>query len=277
MLKEIVIQKKCLEISSEVSTEVQLTISIVSHGQSALALPLLMQLDSFAEHMPMQVVLTENILTATWPELSLKHLKLIQLRNLQPKGFAENHNAAFEQCQTEYFCVLNPDVRCFENPFPALMQEVQQCPGIVGPMVVNSLGNMEDSARRLPTVARLIKRYLWSSRVQNFDYKLEAFSGKTSLPVDWLAGMCLLFDAVSYRELGGFDERYHLYCEDVDICLRAWRAGKQVHWLRTAKVLHDGQRASHRKLRYLRWHLSSLVKLFMSDTYRGFRGGKKRS
>jgi GT2 family glycosyltransferase len=61
--------------------------------------------------------------------------------------------------------------------------------------------------------------------------------------VDWVAGMFLLIRTEAFRALGGFDEGFHLYYEDVDFCARAWKAGWKVQVHPEVSVIHDAQRA----------------------------------
>lgn len=70
----------------------------------------------------------------------------------------------------------------------------------------------------------------------------------------------MLFQAEDYKRVKGFDEGFFLYYEDVDICARLWKAGCRVLACPKAQVVHDARRASHRNLRYMRWHVSSVVR-----------------
>jgi GT2 family glycosyltransferase len=242
----------------------QITVSIVSHGQAALLPPLLEQLAAIARHVPIQLVLTENLGSQSAVRFDTSALQIEYVINPEPKGFGANHNAAFSRASAPYFCVMNPDIRLFGNPFESLLRQLRIAPGIAGPKVINPAGGLEDSARYVPTIGRLLKRYVKGIRMA--DYKAER-----NQCVDWMAGMCLLFDTAIYRDLGGFDERFHLYCEDVDICLRAHLAGWQVNWVADAVVEHEARRDSWHKPRYLWWHLNSYIRLFCSSSYRDFR------
>ena len=83
---------------------------------------------------------------------------VVTIENDLPKGFSENHNFAFnEYCDSEYFCVLNPDIRMIEDPFPALVTSLNlgDCV-IAGPMVKDTKGEIQDSARSFPRPFTLI-------------------------------------------------------------------------------------------------------------------------
>jgi GT2 family glycosyltransferase len=82
--------------------------------------------------------------------------------------------------------------------------------------------------------------------------------------VDWVAGMFIVFRSDAFRSVGGFDERYFLYYEDVDICRRLGAAGASVIYEPGAEVIHDARRASRRELRRAVHHLSSAVRFLVS-------------
>lgn len=251
-----------------VETDKLLTVSVVSHGQSDLVRPLLNQLATVSRNISLQVVLTENLSERQRVQEDIQGIDIRYIVNTVPKGFGANHNAAFACCDTPYFCVINPDVRLIENPFPILLDQLQKLPGVAAPRVVAEDGEIEDSARRVPRIVTLLSRAFARLRGRRLppDYHSEE-----SIPVDWAAGMFLLFDADVFRTLKGFDDRYHLYCEDVDVCVRTWLQGRSVSWVNKAVVQHDARRDSHRQLQYLRWHVASMARLLTSRPYWQFR------
>ncbi len=242
-----------------------LTVSIVSHGQGALIEPLLVQLRDASAVLPMHVIITQNLPEERAGVEPRSGFSLTWIQNTAPRGFGENHNSAFDRCATEFFCVLNPDVRLSSGSLLPLLASLSRDSGVAGPRVVSPGGAVEDSARRLPTPWRLFLRW-WNRRFEA-DYAFDV----PEQQVDWLAGMCLVFDRKTYLAISGFDERYHLYCEDVDICLRVHLAGRAVTWVQAGTVVHDAQRASHRNLRYRIWHIRSLCRLLSSVAYWRFR------
>lgn len=247
------------------STSPRLTVSIVSHGQGSLLDPLLRQLRDAAAVLPMHVIVTQNLPELRTPIESQTGFVLDWIENAAPRGFGENHNSAFRLCTTEFFCVMNPDVRLTPESLTPLLASVTQKAGVAGPRVMSPAGRVEDSARRVPTPLRLCSRW-WRRRFEA-DYAVEP----SEQQVDWLAGMCLVFDRATFHAVSGFDERYRLYCEDVDICLRVHLAGRAVSWVQNGIVVHDAQRTSHRNWRYRMWHIRSLFRLLSSVAYWRFR------
>ena len=239
-----------------------LTISIVSHGQMALVLPLLQDLDAIHHTTPLHVVLTLNVPEdlPCVPEDFAFSLQI--MRNSQPLGFGANHNRAFSQAQGGIFCVLNPDIRITQNPFPDLLKAcADPHTGLAAPAIYSPSGQLEDSARKFPTPWRIAHRVLTRRRTRDYA------APTTVLHPDWVAGMFLLLRTTVYRQLGGFDERYFLYYEDVDLCARARLAGLEIVQLALPGVIHNAQRASHRDPKYLRWHVGSMLKFFTSAAF----------
>ena len=238
------------------------TLSIVSHQQMHLVLPLLRDLNTVHASTPIAVVLTLNLpeeLPCSPTEFAYP---LQVLHNPQPQGFGANHNQAFKQAQGDFFCVLNPDIRITHNPFPALLKAcADNTMGLAAPCIHNSGGQLEDSARKFPSPWRIAHRVLTRRRTRDYA------APSTALHPDWVAGMFMLLRSSMYQQLGGFDERYFLYYEDVDLCARIRLAGLDIVQLPLPGVVHDAQRASHRNPTYLRWHVGSMLRFFCSGVF----------
>jgi len=233
-----------------------ITASIVSHGQAELVATLLSDLQ---DHCPglSKVVVTLNVEEPLPFDAGRCPFSVEIVKNGIPKGFAANHNEAFKLAQTDYFCVLNPDVRLTGDPFPPLLAQLKDSTvGVAAPLIKSPDGSIEDSARRFPTPARILKRSLFGAR--GLEYEI----GSAPLFPDWIAGMFMLFRSAVFGAAGGFDERYFLYCEDVDICWCMRRSGLRAVLVPEVSVIHDARRRSHRDLRYLAWHVTSMLRFF---------------
>ncbi len=234
-------------------------VSIVSHGHGAFVQHLLTDLAAHCAESVTRVVLTQNLPesapeqpTAGWPfVLELR-------RNAHPVGFGVNHNRALINASEPWLCVLNPDVRLLAhdpapNPFPALLRAAAQPNvGCAYPQQLDGEGRVQDSERALPTPLALARRRLL---------------GRSEHRADWVNAACLLLPRQVWQQLDGFDERYFMYCEDVDLCLRVRLLGLTLARAHT-QVLHIGTRASHSRLRHLLWHVASLLRLWRSRAYR---------
>ena len=238
------------------------TISIVSHAQMHLVLPLLQDLDAIHHTNPVHVVLTLNTPEDLLCSPADFAFTFQVLNNTRPLGFGANHNQAFKQAQGDYFCVLNPDIRITQNPFPALLKACADASmGLAAPCIHSPSGQLEDSARKFPTPWRIAHRVLTRRRARDYVPPQSAFHP------DWVGGMFMLLPATHYRRLGGFDEKFFLYYEDVDLCARIRLADLDIVQLPLPGVVHDAQRASHRDPKYLRWHVGSMLRFFCSRVF----------
>lgn len=228
----------------------KVTVSIVSHGHGDMVWRLVNQLNELPDIS--QIIVTLNIPEAI-PDPLPERVQLI--RNQVPLGFGANHNQAFASCESEAFCVLNPDIRLIGDPFPTLLKVLDDPRvGVVGPKVVNAEGVTEDSLRKFITPFNMVLRCVLSKRNDVFPAQ-----GNLVFP-EWIAGMFMLFRATEYRRLGGFDTDYFMYCEDADICTRVWSSNGAVVVASSVAVVHDARRASRRSVRHLSWHILSLVR-----------------
>lgn len=240
-------------------------VSVVSHGHGSLVLDLVRDLQAVTG-VALDVTVTLNVAEPVALDPPQVPFPVAIVQNASPRGFGANHNAAFaRQVPGEgYFCVVNPDVRVEPGVLARLVETLSAHPkaAVVGPRVRDQAGRVQNSSRRVPTPGRLLRRV--TRRLPHLDYPL----GSGWRQVDWVAGMFMVFPSRVFADLRGFDERYFLYYEDVDLCCRAHIGGYDVLLDETVCVTHDGLWDSHRNLRYLRWHLASMARFFTSDVYR---------
>jgi N-acetylglucosaminyl-diphospho-decaprenol L-rhamnosyltransferase len=228
------------------------SISIVSHRHGALLPGLFKDIERCKD---VEVLLTINVPESLAFTESEFRFPLRILRSAVPRGFGANHNAAFRQARGSHFCVLNPDIRLDANPFPVLIDALaRDQAGVVAPKIVNSQGQVENNARRFPSLSVVLRKALTGVQAHDYDIAGEP------LHADWVAGMFMLFRSEVFREIGGFDERYFLYYEDVDLCLRLRRRGQAAMLEPRAVARHDARRASHRDARHFLWHARSLAR-----------------
>lgn len=230
-------------------------VSIVSHCHGSMVMRLVervLDCSSVA-----QVVVTLNV-----PE-SLQLVqdeRLVVVENTKPKGFGANHNAAFKYCRQSYFCVLNPDIELEDDPFDSLITAIELAnAALVAPAVKSPEGREEDSVRYFPTVRSLVAKAFFG---RDGRYVLQ--NGRDPFCPEWVAGMFMLFRSECFARLNGFDERFFLYYEDVDICARAWQRGMKVLACPRVSVIHDARRNSRKSLRHMRWHLASMARYFQT-------------
>lgn len=230
------------------------TVSIVSHGQLDMILPLLEQLDHFSAPLIDKVVLTHNL-----PEPDLLagrrfSFELKRIHNSTPLGFGANNNQAFKHCSSAWFLVLNPDIRFDADALAPLIGLAAPRAGLLAPRILEPGKTEPEQHRRIITPLEILTRR------------------RPGYPIpdapDWIPGLFMLFRAQAYREIGGFDEqRYFMYGEDFDICARLQLASWQLQIGEALRVRHEAQRASRTSRRHLYWHVTSLLKLWTSGPF----------
>ena len=235
----------------------RVSISVISHGHAQLIASLL---GDIAAHVrtPIEVILTLNVPETLFFEPTGFPFPLRIVENPVPKGFAANQNAAFRLSRGGFFCALNPDIRIAQDPFPELLKGLEDgSVGVAAPLIRNPAGTIEDSARRFPTPSSILRKTFFYRTELDYPIKDE------TIHPDWVAGMFMVFRREVFAALGGFDERYFLYYEDVNLCARLMLAGKRVALCPSAVAIHDARRQRLSSLRYMRWHLSSMMRYFL--------------
>lgn len=235
------------------------TVSVVSHLQAKLVGSLLADLSRYCSPAIHKVVLTCNLpepLPACPDDLAFP---LEVIHNPQPMGFGANHNQAFKRCDSEWFLVINPDVRLQSDVLTNLLQRATPRTGLLAPQELNVAGERVENLRGLITPWELFQR-----QVRKCLPPPPAHGG-------WVKGMFMLVRAAAYREAQGFDERFFMYCEDFDLCARLVLKEWAVDHHDDLTVMHAWQRDSHKSSAQLRRHLASLARMWTSESFWRYR------
>jgi len=240
-----------------------ISFSIITHGHDEMLPLLLLDLRkiwvkrNFTE---MEILLTLNLANENHAYLSdFLDLPIRLYINEKPLGFGMNQNQAFKRSMGSVFIIINPDIRLLDIDIDLMLNNLQTgYIGAIGPRVVDKNGFLQDSARKFPTFWRLLKRNLF--KIEENDYK----NTQEPIFVDWLAGMFIMFNREAWQQVQGFNTKYFMYFEDVEICRRMHNAGWNIIYNPLTTVQHDAQRASHKNLIHLYWHLRSAFRFFAS-------------
>jgi GT2 family glycosyltransferase len=245
-----------------------ITLSIVSHGDADKISRLLASIQRYETDIRrFQIILTDNLKNDLPDFDPLPWHSFHIIRNRQQAGFAKNHNKAFELAQGGYFAILNPDLVFVQPIFERLITRLYNLRAdLIAPQLVDENGNAQDSFRSLPTPWEIIRR-----RLPGYQFETVQADEQGLIQPDWMAGMFWFMRSDVYRQLGGMDERYRLYFEDVDFCARARIKGMKFVVDTRLTVRHDAQRSSRRNLYYLFLHGQSAMRFFRSPVYRQVR------
>ena len=242
-------------------TDPLLSLSVVSHGQVALVNALLDDIACVCT-LPLEVVFTQNVPEPDPSVPAPLQGRTAILKNALPKGFGANHNAASRAARAPYFCILNPDVRLGADPFPGLVEVCADARiGAVAPRVVDPAGVIENNARHYPHPLSIAARAL------GLRQERAVSTGDDVFYPDWVGGMFMLVRRDLFVEVGGFDERFFMYYEDVNLCARLRLLGKEIACVPAVPVVHAARRASHHDPRHVSWHLRSMLRFFGSRVF----------
>lgn len=204
-------------------------------------------------------------------------------------GFSRANNIGLQESTGRYFLLLNPDTEIMGETLAQLISfmDANMSVGIVGPHTLNTDGTTQSTRRRFPTLALGFMESTW----------LESFAPKSMLDqyyvadspddavvdVDWVQGSALMARREVYTQIGGLDEGYVMYSEELDWCKRAKGAGWRVVYFGKADIIHHGGKSSEQvterkhihfqesKLRYFHkfhgWLPAQMLRIFMLISY----------
>jgi GT2 family glycosyltransferase len=162
-------------------------------------------------------------------------------------GFSHGCNTGWRRGTARYVLFLNPDAAIDEASLRTLVAVLDEDPGvgIVAPRVSYDSGELSYSLRRYPSLSRAFAQAFFVHRlVPNATWADEVVRTGSSYEhgwsPEWVSGACMLVRRSVLEAIGGFDETFFLYSEDVDICRRAREAGAAVRFEPGASCVHSG-------------------------------------
>ena len=191
------------------------------------------------------------------------------VENERPLGFAANVNRGVAETGGEFVVIANPDTHPEPDAVRILRPFAAARPrcGIVGPQLRYPDGRWQPSRRRFPTVAgtlvrRTPLRYVARPFERQRRHYLVDERPDEPLEADWMLAAFLLLRREMLEELGGFDEGFRLYGEDIELCYRAAKAGWERWYVPNAVVTHRYAAVIDRKLltRRTLWHWRGIAR-----------------
>ncbi|MBN1660882.1 MAG: glycosyltransferase family 2 protein [Anaerolineae bacterium] len=205
-------------------------------------------------------------------------------------GFTTANNQGLALARGRHLLLLNPDAEIVGDALSTMVDYLDNHPAtaVVGPRLAYPDGSLQPSRRRFPTFATgLIESTViqeWSSDNQVLRrYYLADVADDVIQSVDWLVGACLVVRRAACEQVGGLDERFFMYFEELDWCRRYKAAGWDVVYLPTATVIHHEGKSSEQviaarhihfqssKVHYFRKHYgrlqASFLRAFLLSTY----------
>jgi GT2 family glycosyltransferase len=173
-------------------------------------------------------------------------------------GFGKACNIGVEAARGEYLLFLNPDTVISANTLADAVEFMETHPGagLMGPKILNPDGSLQLSCRRsipTPSVAFYYfagLSYLFPKSRRFGRYHLTYMDEDKTALVDVISGSFMFMRRALFNEIGGFDKRFFMYGEDIDLCYRITRAGREVWYYPQIKIVHQkGKSSSKRKIR----------------------------
>lgn len=194
-------------------------------------------------------------------------VKIIQ--NVEPLGFGENNNKGVMASVGDHIAIINPDIVLKDNCIDKICNKLNQTCGhvIYAPQLLNPDGSIQYSVRSFITLRLFLRRLLSRGNDNNISNEMVQYLCKDidvskTQTVDWAMGAALFMNRETYAKLGGFDQRYFLYMEDEDMCLRAWKMNIPVIYYPEAKMIHNHLRGSSKLGKKTLMHFKSLFTFF---------------
>ncbi len=199
-----------------------------------------------------QVILADNGSTDGAPEAvaaANTHVRLVRTGGNIGYGGAVNRGVA--ETDTEFVVVANPDVEWTPKAIDLLLEAAERWPraGSLGPLIHDPDGTVYPSAREVPNLVsgagHALLGTVWPRNPWSARYK-QADQAVSERPVGWLSGSCLLLRRAAFDSVDGFDSRYFMYMEDVDLGDRLSKAGWLNVYVPGAEVVHAKGHAAGR-------------------------------
>ncbi|HTW43625.1 MAG TPA: glycosyltransferase family 2 protein [Solirubrobacteraceae bacterium] len=234
----------------------ELAVVIVSHNSASWLEPCLRSLYAHAGGVKLDVVVVDNESSDGSAELVEREFVGARVVRSANRGFAYGNNRGLESVSAPFVLLLNPDTEIVEGTFGELLDRMEADPrlGLAGCRQLNSAGTVHPTIRRFPSATRCLFQALGSERYPVRaswlgERELDPLAYERETPCDWTSGSFMLARSEAIAAVGGMDERYFLYCEEPDLCLRLRRDGWQVRHLPSMTILHAARGSAPRSER----------------------------
>ncbi len=245
--------------------EKHITASIVVYKNDPIELQKI--IDTFLEYPSSRTIyIIDNSPTAFLKE-KIYADRMIYIFSGSNLGFGKGHNTIIDRIkqQSDYHLILNPDISFRSKILEKLIIQLQKDTqlSMIAPKACYPSGELQYTARKFPTILELLCRFLnlFKTYTEKKEYRDQGIL--TPFFPDFVQGCFMLFKTVDFLDLKGFDERYFMYMEDVDICKKIDVSGKRKLYFPATEIIHIHRKGSSKELRLFFIHISSIIKYFM--------------
>ncbi len=193
-------------------------------------------------------------------------------------GFAYGMNQGLKIAKGRYLAIANPDTKIVKG-FREMIDfmELHKDIGAIAPQIRDSDGNIQDSCRHYVSVQELILRQAKRFFFKQKSILYTAFDYSKTQTVDWVIGAFIMVSREAYNVVGGLDESFFMYCEDVDWCTRIRNIGFEVVYFPRMQIIYKGSRAARKMNKYTKIFIKShLIYWSKFGFFGGYPQRKKR-
>lgn len=184
------------------------------------------------------LVVDNNSQDKTVEEIKKFGKKVILIESLENLGFAKACNLAASKATGNYLFFLNPDTEILNNALDKLVEFADNHPeaALIAPQLIKKNGEIQPSVKKLPTILGVILEYYFR---QTGTYHEFIPNGNEPVEVEAVYGAAMLIKKEIFQKIKGFDERYFIYYEDLDLCKKIKKLGLKVVYYPNARVVHE--------------------------------------
>ena len=233
----------------------KLSIIIVNYNSGEELIVCIQSLRRYISNISYEIIVIDNNSTDNSRKLlkeSTMDINKIFLEN--NTGYSIANNYGMEQCKGEYILLLNPDTYIKNNSIKEMIDFLDSKPavGVLGPLLIDPDGNIQLPSSNFPDLKQQIL-YMLSckfllNRIARSSEQRVALKLKIPFEVDWVSGACFMLKRIIYETIGGLDESFFLYAEDVDWCIRIKDSGWKIFCHPSIEVVHIGGVSSKKNI-----------------------------
>jgi GT2 family glycosyltransferase len=227
-----------------------LAIIIVSTNEARWLTPCLSTIFEHAGDIELDVVVADNESTDGTAELVGREFPRARVVSCENRGFSHANNRGLLTTNARYVLFLNPDTEILEGTFEEFVRAMDERPevGLAGARQLTGDGALFPTVRNFPNALRLLGDALGAERVPHRpqwlgERILDLTRYDQELSCDWTSGSFILARREALESAGYLDERFFIYSEETDLCLRMKRAGWEVRHFPTMTILHHAEKA----------------------------------